>query len=346
MASTDPTLHQDRAAPTATRPTPTIVVALTGVHGVLGARLLRDLLEDPRVRQVVSFDLSAPDIASPRIQHVDIDLTSGEVKNHFGQALADHHVDCLAHLAFRDGPSSYPGHSHELESIGTMRTVQACLQARVRKILLWSRTWVYGASPNAPALLDEQRSASARRSERFFADKIDAERDVLSFRAPGRGRISTILRMAPLVAPGEKNHVIRLLSDKRVPSVLGFDPMWQLLHVEDASRAMLQAIFRNAPALVNVASDGAVPLSVARRILGANPLPVPRSVASVLVGGLWLAGVGHIPPSLLDYLQFPCVADCGLSRTALRFEPLHNTLSTLQQAAQTVPFATAPRSSA
>lgn len=347
MANPAPTTSRlDSPASAATRPTAATVVALTGVLGVFGSRLLRDLLEDTRVEKVICLDLKAPNLTSPKLTHVDIDLTSSEIEQSLGAALADHHVDCVAHLAFRDGPSPYPGHSHELESIGTMRIVQACLQARVRKLLLWSRSWVYGASPNAPALLDEQRSALARRSERFFADKIDAERDVMAFRAPGRGRLSTVLRMAPVVDPTAKTHVMRLLADRRVPSILGFDPMWQLLHIEDASRAMQQAIFRDGPAIVNVASTGAVPLSVARSILGASPIPLPRSVASILVGGLWLTGVGHIPPSLLDYLQFSCVADCSLARQSLKFEPKHDTFSILQQAAQASSFGAAVRSPA
>jgi UDP-glucose 4-epimerase len=338
--------RQDEDRATATRPTPAIVVAVTGIHGALGNRVVENLLRDPRVRQVLCVDVKAPSSASARLSFVDVDLTSLDAERQLGTAFADHRVDCVAHLAFRDGPSPYPGYSHELESIGTMRIVQACLEAKVRKLVMWSRTWVYGATSNAPALLEELQPARATRSERFFADKIDAERDISAFRAPGRGRLATILRMAPLVDPAASNHVVRLLSDERVPSVLGFDPMWQLLHIEDACQALQQAVFRDGPAVINIASTGAVPLSVARRMLGARPLSLPRSLAAAFVGGLWLTGLGHIPPSLIDYLQFSCVADCSLSRTMLGFVPTYSTLTILEQAAKARAIETVTRSPA
>ncbi|HEY5960875.1 MAG TPA: NAD-dependent epimerase/dehydratase family protein [Polyangiaceae bacterium] len=345
MLHTRPTPpRQDTDSSAAIRPE-AVTVAVTGAHGVLGKRLIAHLLSHERIREVVCLDVATPAFESVKFAFLDTDLTTLGVEHSLAIALADHRVDCVIHLAFRDGPSPNPGHSHELESIGTLRLVQACLKAKVRKLLLGSRTWVYGASPNAPALLDEHQPTRARRSERFFADKMDAERDVLSFRAPGRARVSTVLRMAPLVDPTVTNHVLKWLRDVRVPSVLGFDPMWQLLHVDDACRQVVSAVFRDAPPVLNVASGGAVPLSVVRRLLGTRPLYLPRSFASLMVSGCWLSGIGSIPPSMLDYLQFPCVADVTQARLHLKVTPEHSALSILQQTALACVGSTAHRSS-
>jgi UDP-glucose 4-epimerase len=312
-----------------------MTIAVTGTHGVLGRHLVGFLAQQPRVRRLVCIDRTRSAECSPKVTFVSTDLTALGVEHHVAEALADHHVDCVIHLAFRDGPSPHAGHSHELESIGSFRLVQACLKAQVRKLLMGSRTWVYGATPNAPALIDEHQPAQARRSERFFADKMDAERDVLSFRAPGRGRYATVLRLAPVVDPAIRNHVVRWLGDSRTPNVLGFDPMWQLLHVSDACRFIEASVFRDTPSLLNLASAGAVPLSVCRRMLGAHPLHLPRSMAGAVVSGLWLSGFGNIPPSMLDYLQFSCVADVTQAQAALRLTPEYSTLSILQSIAAT-----------
>lgn len=319
---------------TAKRPTVPLTVAVTGIHSALGAAVLPMLIEDANVQRIVCVDVAEPRCESTKLVYQRADLAANDAQKQLGELFAQTAVDCVAHLAFRDAPSPSPGYSHELESIGTMHVVQACLTGRVRKLVLASRTWLYGASPGAPALLDEQQPIRARRSERYLADKIDAERDVAEFRAPGRGRFSTILRIAPTVAPDGESHVTRLLSDWRVPSILGFDPMWQLTHLEDASRAVRLSLLRDTPAVLNIASSGAVPLSVARRVLGARHAAMPRTLSSVVLSGLWLSGLGHLPPSLLDYLQYPCVADCDLARRTLDFRPKHSTLSILQQAAQ------------
>ncbi|HMA93107.1 MAG TPA: NAD-dependent epimerase/dehydratase family protein [Polyangiaceae bacterium] len=334
MANPNPsTHHHETDSVTAQRPATTLAVAVTGIQSALGAALLADLANDSRVTKVLCIDLVAPTQASPKLAFESIDLCALEAQKQLGQALADHHIDAMAHLAFRSAPSPSAGYNHELESIGTMRVVQACLTGRVKKLVMGSQTWLYGANVGAPALLDEQQPPRARRSERYFADKTDAERDVLSFRAPGRGRLSTILRIAPVVDPTSNSHIISLLRDKLLPSVLGFDPMWQLTHLADAQQALHSTLFRETPAIVNIASAGAVPLSVARRKLGVTPLALPRTVASMLVSGLWLSGAGRIPPSMLDYLQYPCVADCGLARTCLEYRPKHNTYSILQDTA-------------
>jgi UDP-glucose 4-epimerase len=319
---------------TAKRPNAPLSIAVTGIHSTLGAAVLAALVEDQNTRQILCIDLKQPQDASPKLIFEHVDLAANDAQKQLGDLFAQTGVDCVAHLAFRGAPSPSPGYSHELESIGTMRVVQACLTGKVKKLVLGSRTWLYGASPGAPALIDEQQPVRARRSERYFADKIDAERDVAAFRAPGRGRFSTILRFAPTINPAADDHIVRVLSDWRIPSILGFDPMWQLTHVQDAARAVCLALLHETPAVLNIASSGAVPLSAARRMFGTRRVAMPRTLASVAVSGLWLSGLGRLPPSLLDYLQYPCVADCELARKSLDFHPEHSTLSVLQQAAQ------------
>jgi UDP-glucose 4-epimerase len=329
--------HSQRREPdalTAKRPTAALTVAVTGIHSALGAAVLATLIEDLNVTRIVCVDLEPPKHTSSKLLFERCDLAATDAQKQLGDLFARTHVECLAHLAFRDAPSPSPGYSHELESIGTMHIVQGCLTGKVRKLVLASRTWLYGATPGTPALLDEQQPIRARRSERYLADKIDAERDVSEFRAPGRGRFSTILRIAPTVDPTAGNPITRMLSDVRVPSILGFDPMWQLTHIEDASRAVQLALHRETPAVLNIASAGAVPLSVARRVLGSRHIAIPRTLSSVVLSALWVSGLGRLPPSLLDYLQYPCVADCGLARKSLDFCPEHSTLSVLQEAAQ------------
>lgn len=347
MNNCSPLSHcREPDASTAKRPNLPLSIGVTGIHSMLGTALLATLVNDPNIRRILCIDLREPKHTSTKIVFECVDLAANDAQKQLGNLFAQVGVDCVAHLAFRDAPSPSPGYSHELESIGTMRIVQACLTGKVRKLVMGSGTWLYGANPSAPALIDERQPVRARRSERYFADKIDAERDVAAFRAPGRGRTSTILRVAPTVDPTTDSHIIRVLADWRIPSILGFDPMWQLTHVDDAARAVHLALLHETPAVLNIASSGAVPLSAARRLFGTQHVAIPRTLASLALSGLWLSGFGLMPPSLLDYLQYPCVADGELARRALNFSPEHSTLSVLQQAAQSRQTSTVSRSRA
>ena len=309
-------------------------IAVTGIRTAVGRGLMAALDADPSVEAILCFDIVGPQTPCQKAKVVAVDLTRGDCVEVMARHLEEHRVRALVHLAFRDSPTLSPGASHELESLGTMRVVQACLEGGVRKVVSWSRSWLYGARADAPALLDESQPLRARRTDRFFADKMDAERDVLSFGAPGRARIATLLRTAPLIDPHSPGMIFHLLRDTRIPSIAGFNPMWQCVHVEDAVSAFVQALRLDVPGAINVVSPGVLPLGEARRLAGHRGLKLPRSLATALVGGLWLSGSCHVPPSLLDYLQFPCVADGGRAERLLQLTCKHSTSSTLTEAAQ------------
>jgi UDP-glucose 4-epimerase len=73
----------------------------------------------------------------------------------------------------------------------------------------------------------------------------------------------------------------------------------------------------------NVTPEGVLPLGTAIRLAGRAPFPIPRSLASPLVGALWIAQIAEAPPSFFDYLQYVCVADGSLASRVLGFQPLY-----------------------
>ena len=56
-----------------------------------------------------------------------------------------------------------------------MHVAVAARHAQVRKLVLWSQTWLYGAHPSNPNFLSEAHPLRAPMSEPYFADKIEAE---------------------------------------------------------------------------------------------------------------------------------------------------------------------------
>ncbi len=68
-----------------------------------------------------------------------------------------------------------------------MHVTVAARHAQVRKLVLWSQTWLYGAHPINPNFLTESHPLRASTREPYFADKIEAEDQArrLAQRAPG-----------------------------------------------------------------------------------------------------------------------------------------------------------------
>lgn len=308
---------------------PRRVVAVTGTSSLIGRNLVGLLEEDRSVGRIVSLDVEPPRTAARKTSHVAIDLTSPSAESRLADLFQLEQVSQVVHLAFVPSPVQDTVWAHETESVGTLRVVNACRRTQVRKLVMWSQTLLYGAHPTNPNFLVESHPLRARRDEPYFANKIDAENDVLRFGKPGTGRLATVLRTAPILGPTVLNYLTRYLGQRVVPTVLGFDPLWQFVHEADVVRAFKLAVDRDAPGALNIVGDGVLPLSAVVKLAGRTALPLPRSVGNALTGALWLARAANIPPTFLDYLQYLCVADGERARTVLGFVPAYTTREAL-----------------
>ena len=305
------------------------VVAVTGANSFLGRNLIGLLEEDPRTEGIVVLDLQAPPTAGAKSLVHKVDLTRATAVEPLARIFEEHGVDTLVHTAFLASPAYATVWAHELESVGTMHLLNACRRTGVRKIVMWSQTLLYGAHPTNPNFLSEKHPLRARRSEQFFSDKIEAEAEVLRFGRPGSGRVATVLRTAPILGPTVQNYLTRYLGHRVVPTVLGFDPLWQFVHEADAVTAFKIATDRDVPGVFNIVGDGVLPLSTVIKLAGRTKLPLPRPMADTAVGALWIAQASEAPPSFLDYLQYICVADGDLARKAMGFSPMYTTREAL-----------------
>lgn len=304
-------------------------VALVGSGSFLGKNLIGLFEESPRIGRIVSVDKKAPETASTKTRHYDLDLTRSSVQESLAEALVAEQVDTLLHLGFLTAPSHAIAWAHEVESVGTMHVLNACRRARVRKVVMWSQTLLYGAHPTNPNYLSETHPLRAKRRDPYVADKMDAEAQALHYGRPGRGRMLTVLRTAPILGPTVDNYVTRYLGNRLVPAVMGFDPLWQFLHEADAVAAFKLAVDRDAPGVFNVVGEGVLPLSRAIRLAGGVRVPLPRTACSVLLGTLWATRASSVAPTIVDYLQYLCIAEGSKARRQLGFSPVHTSREAL-----------------
>jgi UDP-glucose 4-epimerase len=310
-----------------TRSTGSRVIAITGALSLLGRNLVGLLEEDDGVRRIVSIDLSAPRTAGPKTRAYEVDLTQPSAEDRVTEILSAEGAETLVHLALLSSPAHATAWAHELESVGTMHVLNAARRTNVRKLIVRSHTFLYGAYPTNPNYLTEAHPLRARRAEPFFADKIAVEQDSLRF--GDKERVVTVLRTAAILGPTVRGYLGQYLGRRVVPTILGFDPLWQFLHEADAVAAFKLAIDRDVPGVFNVVGDGVLPLSTVIKLAGRIAAPVPRTVAKPLVGALWLTQVAEAPPTMLDYLQYLCVADGERAKREMGFAPAYTTREAL-----------------
>lgn len=303
-------------------------VAVTGASGFLGRNLIGALERDPRVARIVAIDVKparAGSAGGDKTRWHEVDLTHPATETRLAGVFGAEHVDTVAHLAFLSSPTHATAWAHEVESVGTMHVTVAARHARVRKFVLWSQTWLYGARPTNPNFLTEKHPLRAASGEAFFADKIQAEEQVrkLAQRAPGVA--VTILRTAPILGPTIENTITRYLSGRWVPTMMGFDPLVQFLHEADAIAALQLAVLRDVSGTFNVVGSGVLSLSAAIKLAGRVSVPIPHPIAETLANVGWAAQFAGAPPSFLKYLRFLCIADGRKANDILGFLPTHST---------------------
>jgi UDP-glucose 4-epimerase len=305
------------------------VVAVIGAGGQLGGHLVASLQEDERVGRVVAVDGGALPAAGAKTRTYDVDLTQPPAEARIAEIFAAERVDAVAHLAFLPAPTHASAWAHELESLGTMHVTVAARQAHVRKLVLGSHTWLYGAHPSNPNFLTEKHPLRAPRAEPFFADKIEAEEQARKLAQRSAGTVVTILRMAPILGPTVESTITRYLSRRVVPTMMGFDPLVQFLHEADAVAALHLALARDVPGTFNVVGGGVLALSTVIKLAGRIGLPVPHPVAEAVATVGWAAQLVEAPPAFLKYLRFVCVADGAKARDELGFVPAYTSREAL-----------------
>ena len=216
--------------------------------------------------------------------------------------------------------------AHELEVTGTINVLAAVGRARLPRLVVPSLTAVYGARGPAP------RPAAARRrrcravpSSRFVTDKVQVEGQVRTFRERHPDTRVLVLRFAPILGPTVDNPATRLLKRAVVPTLLGFDPLWQAVHEEDAARALHLALHRGRRPASSTSSARACcrcPGSSTRRARARCRCP-GRCTAPRCMRWAWWAR-WRCPIALLDYIHYSWVADGEQAESALGFIPIHH----------------------
>jgi UDP-glucose 4-epimerase len=298
-------------------------IAVTGVGSFLGSLVLRRLAEKHGPDRVVALDVAG----APRglgVQHRGIDLTKPGSDQRLLDALREEDVGAVFHAAFFTSPRRDTGYAHELESIGTLNLFAAAAAAGVGHVVLRSFTALYGASGQNPSFLTEDRPLQPDPSLAWARDKLEAEQHAASFARRYPDMKVTVLRFAPLFGPRVRNFYTTIFDRRVVPVVMGYDPLLQLLHPDDALAAAEAALGKAPPGPINVVPKTPIPLLTAVHLARKIPAPVPHALAYRIGDLLWTTGLGAAPGAFAHYARFGFVADGERSQRELGVAPRHS----------------------
>jgi UDP-glucose 4-epimerase len=277
------------------------VVAVTGILGWLGSRLLSRLSRGDAVR-VVGLDERRPMRLDERARYHRIDLTEPTADGALARILEKERVEVLVHTAFHDDPTSDLELDHELETIGSLHVMHACAAAKVKRLVVASSTMLYGPRADNPNFLDEAHPLRGHPFAHAVRDRVEMEALLSDWAAKHPDVEVTVLRTCWTFGPEFWNRVVAYFALPVVAVPLGYDPLLQLVHEEDVLRAFEQAALRPHPGIFNVVGNGVLPVSTLLRLGGRRSLRLPTALLSRLAYFPSQAQTGDPPAAFYDYL--------------------------------------------
>lgn len=295
-------------------------VLVTGASGGSGRVVVRYL--SARGYEVHAVDRRPP----PEIEGVT-GHTADVLKRSFDEVLRRVQPDSVVHMAMirRFERSSAERHRVNLE--GTARVIELSLAAGVRKLVFASRATVYGALPDQAQFLTEKHPPAAGRMEAGMADLVAADLYACGMLWRHNEAELVVLRLVNIVGPTMNSLLQRYLRRERVFAVAGFDPVYQVIHEEDMARAVEHALAPGLRGVWNVTGPGEIPLSVLIEQSGAQRVPLPEPLISVLRGRF---GFPKIPSGAIAFLKHPCTVDGAHFAKRTGFTPAHDLRRTLE----------------
>src|SRR5437588_10975248 len=118
----------------------------------------------------------------------------------------------------------------------------------------------YGAGPDAPLYHTEDEPPQELGAYPELADLVAADLFAATqiWRTPQLN--TTVLRLCYTLGASGGGTLAGFLRGRRVPMVLGFDPLFQFLHEEDAAEAIVAAVQKRPRGIYNVAGPQPLPL--------------------------------------------------------------------------------------
>lgn len=306
-------------------------LAITGLFSPLGRHLAQ--AAGQLGMRVLGIDLKPMTKPMTAVEFIEADIRNPLLAELFKAEKVDTIVHCTFRWRQRRNEEVF-----DSNVLGTMRMLGAAALAGVRKVILPSSTVVYGASPDNPAFLDEDGDFAGRPSYAYVRELREVETFVNGYRRQQSDMVITTLRFANILGGGVASPLAALLSLPTPPVLLGFDPMFQVIHHDDVVAALLHCIQHDFNGVYNLSARPALPLLKIVALAGAPPIPIlhPLAYLGFRTGRLLSPRVYGLAPLPWDYLRYSWVAATERMNDELGFEPAIDAETTIQQFGEAV----------
>ena len=285
-------------------------VLIPGISGKLGQMVARRLHE--MGHQVGGIDRRRWSDAPEGVEVHNVDLRKRAAEDVFRKMRPDAviHMATVSHFAARQEER------YRINLGGTRAVFDHCTNHGVKHCVFVGRHTYYGAGGDSPLYHSEDEPPLGLASFPELADLVSADLYAGSALWRFPELVTTVMRMCYTLGPSGHGTLATFIKGKLVPSVLGFDPLFQFMHERDVVNSIVSALEKQPRGVFNVAGPQPIPLSVLARETGRRLIPIPESLFALSLGRF---GLPKIPKGALGHIKHSIVIDHSAFRDATGF---------------------------
>jgi nucleoside-diphosphate-sugar epimerase len=303
-------------------------VVVVGASGNVGTSVLRSLVDEPRVEEIVGVARREPAMKWPKTSWVKADVVKDDLVSIFRGA------DAVVHLAWLIQPSHDEDQLHAVNVVGSERVFRAAGEAGAGALVYASSIGAYSPGPKdrgvdeswptdgiETSFYSRHKAATERQLDHIEADfpslRVVRLRKGLVFKREAAAEIRRYF-IGPLL-PGS---LLRTQLIPVVPDIEGL--VVQAVHSYDAGEAYRLAIVNgDARGAYNIAADPPIDPDALAEWFDARKVTVPPAAVRAAADASWKAHAQPTPAGWVDLALGVPIMDTTRARTELGWEPRH-----------------------
>ena len=289
-------------------------IAVTGAAGDFGTAIIRRLVADDRVAEVLALDLREPRVEHPKLRPEICDVRSERM------AEVVTGCDAVVHLAFILIPGRDRDEASRINQQGSRNVLEACAATGVRRLVVASSLSAYGSPAKGLEPTVEGELPTGRDHRFYFREKADVERmlDAWESEHPDSGLVITRLQPGFVYGPDFSNPALAMMGTP-LAVLPDDDGRTHLIHQDDLARAFCDACFADHPGSFLIVTDQSISQEDLAELSGGRVVRVPVRPVEIALDA---AHALRLSPVSADWaVSGDREARLGRARSELGWEP-------------------------
>ncbi len=291
-------------------------ILISGICGNFGKELAAYLHKE---HKIIGLDRREFEDRPKDIIHFKIDIRRKKIEEIFRK----YYIKLVIHLNIIHNPRVNPKEHYEFNLTGTSNLLDLSVKYKVPQFIFLSSADIYGPSPDNPLFIPEGHQLYGSKNIPILRDLVETDLLVQSYFWKAPSMLTTILRPCHIVGMNISNGIMQYIRSRIVPTIAGFNPMIQIMHIQDVFRAIELIMRHRERGIFNLSVQDQIPLLTVLKESGINHFPIMPPFEKLIFKGLFLSGLTSLHPEQVDFLKYPCMVDDSRIKERLHFSPLY-----------------------